>query len=68
MNVETQFDYDQRVYIPELKTVGRINALFFTPKVSYRVRFFDNKEPREIYFEEDELAAIKGEPQIGFQG
>lgn len=68
MKIKTQFDYNQRVYIPELKTAGRINALFLTPQVSYRVRFFDNKEPREVYFEEDELAAIKGEPQIGFQG
>jgi hypothetical protein len=59
MTIETKFELAQEVYIPQLKTSGRVRAFYLTATggVQYLTRYFnENHSPAELYLFEDELS------------
>jgi len=59
MTLETKFDHQQRVHIPELNLSGKVTAIYLTEPgvVQYSVRYFDKATPQSAYFHESELTA-----------
>lgn len=63
------FNIGQRVKIRELDINGRISAIFIKiDEITYRVRYFFNAEPKEVYFNDTELEPIEEEGgSVGFK-
>jgi len=54
-----KYNIDEKVNITELERKGRILSIWITPKgVKYEVRYFDDAQPKETYFFEDEISHI----------
>lgn len=66
MKINTKFSIDQRVYIKELKIWGMVLSIVYTTRLEYYIRYFDNFEPKSLYFLENELQENDGEEKIGF--
>lgn len=66
MKINTKFNLNQRIYIIELKCWGKIKTLFYDGEIFYKVRYFDNKDPKEVYFLEDELSDKEINQSLGF--
>lgn len=57
MQINTKFDFKQKVKIPELGRCGIVIEIFINEWGSqYRVRYFDNGEGKTVTFFEEELA------------
>ncbi len=67
MKINTKFNIDQKIYIKELKILGTVISIIYTNRLEYLVRYFNEFEPKTIYFLEDELSDGKTEEKIGFQ-
>lgn len=68
MKINTTYSLRDKVYINELKVYGKVSAIFFDTNISYKVRYFDGRDPRDVYFDEDELSFPDNKDQIlGFQ-
>ena len=70
MKILTKFNLLQEIYIPKLKLVGNILAIYITGLgISYYVRYFSGVEAKEIYFYENELALPPEEKDgaVGFK-
>jgi hypothetical protein len=68
MVINTLFELHQKVYIPELKIWGKILSVFMSKsgRLEYYVRFFDGRDPKEVYFLEEELCLQEEEKKAGF--
>lgn len=59
MKIEPKFDINEKVKIPELEVKGKISGIFVdSGGMTYRVRYFDKAERREVYFTDDEIEKI----------
>jgi len=69
MVIKTKYNIDDRVYIKYLKTWGRCLSIFISKagRVEYNIRYFNNGDPKEIYFLEDELSGQEEENRVGFK-
>lgn len=62
MSIDIHFDFSlgETVYITELKSIGRVIALYVSETgLQYRVRYFYNGEAKDTYFYPDEIAMVK---------
>lgn len=67
MTINIDFKVKQRVYISELKIWGKVIAIFINSNITYNVRYFDGKDPKECYFHADELSLQETETTLGFK-
>lgn len=67
MKINTKYNINQKVYVPELKIWGKIISILINSHVKYNVRFFNNFDPKEVYFLEDELTLQDGDAVLGFK-
>ena len=69
MDISTIFSIKDNVKIIPLNKNGVIKSIFISSTgISYNVRYFENLEPKEVYFfeEELELSSIE-ERRVGFK-
>jgi hypothetical protein len=66
MKINTKFNIDQKIYIKELKIWGTIISIVYTTRLEYFVRYFNDFEPKNIYFLENELQENESNDTIGF--
>jgi hypothetical protein len=56
------FNIGEPVKIIELKLNGRISGIYIGPQlIEYRVRYFKDGEPQDLYFNPNELELIEDE-------
>ncbi|MDO8610076.1 MAG: hypothetical protein Q7R95_05980 [bacterium] len=69
MKLSTKFNIDDKIYIKDLKIWGKILSISISGpnRIQYNVRFFNNTDPKEIYFLEDELSLQEEENRVGFK-
>ena len=69
MTIETKYNIKQRVYISELKIWGKIKGLYIDDDnyYSYKIRFFDGKDPKECYFYDEEISLQETDSTLGFK-
>ena len=60
MKLVTDFDIDDKVYIPELERPEVVDSIFITRSgIRYCVRYFIDGKLQEVYFNTDEIAKKK---------
>jgi hypothetical protein len=61
VTIETKFDTQQRVYVPDLNVIGTVIAIYVTARkanfTQYQVRYFADSVAKEHYFFEGELSS-----------
>lgn len=58
------FNLGQLVKVKQLNLQGRISGLFIDGSgITYRVRYFFDSKPNEVYFQDDELELIEKEEE-----
>jgi hypothetical protein len=69
MVITTKYNFDERIYINELKIHGIVLSIFVArnTRIQYLVRFFDGRDPKEVYFLENELSAQQEENGLGYK-
>ena len=56
--IKPTFRIGQKVLIEPINVTGKIFAYYYLNQIEYRVRYFDDGNPKEVYFFEDELKAV----------
>ncbi len=59
VTITPRFELKQKVLIAPINVTGKVVAYYYSTELEYKVRYFDNGDPREAYFYEDELQAVK---------
>ena len=69
MKINTKYNINQKVYIPELKLWGKILSIYINKSLEpqYNTRFFNVYDPKEVYFLEDELSLEENKTEAGFK-
>lgn len=67
MKINTKYNIDEKVYIPELKIYGIITGVCFYAQLKYDVRFFDGFSPQQCLFLENELTKEENGTTLGFK-
>lgn len=69
MNLETQFDVKQTVWIKPLGCCGVVLSIYLGDQgLQYNVRYFHNGDAKTVYFYEDELRKPEPHPLVGGPG
>ncbi len=67
MKIETKYDIDQCVFIPNLNMIGRIQNIYVgRHSIEYNVRYFTSGRPETCYFLEEELS-LEDINKLGFK-
>ena len=68
MKLVTKYSIEDEVYIKPIKIWGLIMSIFINSslKTQYSVRYFDGLTAKDIYFNENELAAEEPQNGLGF--
>lgn len=62
MDISFKFNLGQRVVIKDLSVTGKVVAYYYRHHIEYLVRYFDDAQPQDVYFLEDELHEVSNTP------
>ena len=60
MKLVTDFDIDDKIYLPEIERPGVVDSIFISRQgIRYCVRYFSEGKLQEVYFTADEIEKKK---------
>ena len=67
MTLKTKYNVKDRVYILELKLIGKIIGIYYDgAEITYNTSYFYNSEKKTCYFDESEINLDIPERKTGF--